>query len=50
MAIFHCEHRSTVLDQNICFNVILPEKAKTMIGMEANGEGTYKTLYLFHGL
>lgn len=40
MALFHCEHRSTVLDQNICFNVILPEKCTTDI----------PTVFLLHGL
>ena len=50
MAFFQMNYHSDALRIGVSVNVILPEKAKTMIGMEANGEGTYKTLYLFHGL
>jgi pimeloyl-ACP methyl ester carboxylesterase len=34
----------------VSVNVILPERATTMIGMDAKGESTFKTLYLLHGL
>ena len=50
MAFFQMNYHSDALGMGVSVNVILPEKAKTMIGMTANGGDTYKTLYLFHGL
>lgn len=50
MAFLQMNYHSDALKMGVSVNVILPEKAKTMIGMEANGAETYKTLYLFHGL
>ena len=50
MAFFEMKYHSDALKMGVSVNVVLPEKAKTMIGMNANGEGTYRTLYLLHGL
>ena len=50
MAFFQMQYHSDALMVQVSVNVILPERANTMIGMQANGEGTFKTLYLFHGL
>ena len=52
MAFFEMKYHSDALKIGVSVNVILPEKAKTLIGMTANGASapTYKTLYLFHGL
>ena len=50
MAFFEMHYHSDALGMGVTVNVILPEKAKTLIGMAANSEGEYKTLYLFHGL
>lgn len=50
MAFLQMNYHSDALKMGVSVNVILPERAKTMIGMEANGGETYKTLYLFHGL
>lgn len=50
MAFFEMKYHSDALGIGVSVNVILPEKAKTLIGMTAKGEGTYKTLYLYHGL
>ena len=50
MAFIQLQYHSDALMVQVTVNVILPEKASTMIGMEANGEGTFKTMYLFHGL
>ena len=43
-------YHSDALGMGVSVNVILPENAKTLIGMAANAAGEYKTLYLFHGL
>ncbi len=43
MAFFEMHYRSEVLKMEVAVNVLLPETAK-------NGEGSYKTLYLLHGL
>lgn len=49
MAFFEMHYYSKALQQQVCLNVLLPEVAKTR--PEAGvPEGTYKTLYLFHGL
>ena len=52
MAFFEMKYHSDALKIGVSVNVILPEKAKTLIGMTANGASatTYKTLYLLHGL
>ena len=50
MAFFEMHYHSDALKMGVTVNVILPEKAKTLIGMTAEGSSTYKTLYLFHGL
>lgn len=50
MAFFQMHYHSDALRMGVSLHVILPEKAKTMIGMQATGESTYKTLYLLHGL
>ena len=50
MAFFQMNYHSDVLGMGVSVNVILPESAKTMIGMRADGGQQYKTLYLLHGL
>ena len=50
MAFLELHVHSDILKRGITVNVILPERAKSMIGMDANGTGTYKTLHLLHGL
>lgn len=50
MAFLELHYHSDALKIGVSVNVILPEKAKTVIGMKADGGDTYKTLYLFHGL
>ena len=50
MAFFEMNYHSDALRMGVSVNVILPEKAKTVIGMSADGKDTYKTLYLLHGL
>ena len=50
MAFFQMNYHSDALGMGVSVNVILPETAKTLIGMKSEGEGTYKTLYLLHGL
>ena len=50
MAFLQLQFHSDALMVQVSVNVILPERASTMIGMQAKGESTYKTLYLLHGL
>ena len=50
MAFLQMNYHSDALKMGVSVNVILPEKAKTMIGMAANGGNAYRTLYLLHGL
>ena len=50
MAFCELRYHSDALGHAVCVNVILPENAKTVIGMATGAEGTYKTLYLLHGL
>ncbi len=50
MAFLQMNYHSDVLKVGVSVNVILPEKAKTLIGMNTNASATYKTLYLLHGL
>ena len=50
MAFFEMKYHSDALKIGVSVNVILPEKAKSLIGMEGKQGETYKTLYLLHGL
>ena len=50
MAFFEMKYHSDALKIGVSVNVILPEKAKTLIGMDGSQSKSYKTLYLFHGL
>lgn len=52
MAYLELHYHSDALKKAVTVNVILPERAKTLIGMETDGNSTacYKTLYLLHGL
>ena len=50
MAFLELHYHSDALRIGVTVYVILPEKAKTVIGIKADGGETYKTLYLFHGL
>ena len=52
MAFLELKYHSDALGMGVSVNVVLPEKAKTLIGMTADGAAspTYKTLYLLHGL
>ena len=50
MAFLQMNYHSDALKMGVSVNVILPEKAKTVIGISADGKDTYKTLYLLHGL
>lgn len=50
MAFFEMKYHSDALRQGVTVNVILPEKAKSMIGMSGKAAAQYKTLYLLHGL
>jgi len=50
MAFFEMKYHSDALKIGVSVNVILPEKAKTLIGMDGVQSATYKTLYLLHGL
>ena len=44
------KYHSDALRIGVSVNVILPEQAKTAIGIDSKAENTYKTLYLLHGL
>ena len=52
MAFIELHYHSDALKKAVAVNVILPERAKTLIGMdtEANDTTCYQTLYLLHGL
>ena len=50
MAFLQMNYHSDALKMGVSVNVILPESAKTVIGISAEGGGSYKTLYLLHGL
>lgn len=51
MALFQCRFFSEVLGLSTSMTVILPEPAKSQIGMSAKGaQGPYPTLYLLHGM
>ena len=50
MAFIELHYHSDALKTAVTVNVLLPEKAKTLIGMDGKESSTYKTLYLLHGL
>ncbi len=50
MAFLDMKYFSDTLRVGVSLNVILPEKAKNLIGMKTEAQNTYKTLYLLHGL
>ena len=50
MAFFQMNYHSDALRQGVSVNVIIPESAKTLIGMQTGSAGKYKTLFLLHGL
>ena len=50
MAFIELHYHSDSLKTAVSVNVLLPEKAKTLIGMDGKQEGKMKTLYLLHGL
>lgn len=50
MAFFEFHYHSDALKTAVTVNVLLPEKAKTLIGMDGTENTKYKTLYLLHGL
>ena len=50
MAFFEMHYHSDALRRGVTVNVIIPESAKTLIGMKTEASETYKTLYLLHGL
>ena len=50
MAFIELHYHSDVLMHGVTVNVVLPENAKTLIGMGGATSTEYKTLYLLHGL
>ena len=50
MAFIELHYHSDALKTAVTVNVLLPEKAKTLIGMDGTESPTFKTLYLLHGL
>ena len=50
MAFIELHYHSDALKTAVTVNVILPEKAKTLIGMDGVTQKEIKTLYLLHGL
>ena len=50
MAFIELHFHSDSLKTAVTVNVLLPEKAKTLIGMEGTEGNHFKTLYLLHGL
>lgn len=50
MAFLRVDFHSDVLGMAMGMDVILPQSAKTQIGMASSGGGGCKTLYLLHGL
>ncbi len=50
MAFFQMNYHSDALKMGVSVNVVLPENAKSLIGMGGSGVKEYKTLYLLHGL
>lgn len=50
MAFIELHYHSDTLKTAVTVNVLLPEKAKTLIGMDGVENKKFKTLYLLHGL
>ncbi len=50
MAFFEMHYHSDALRMGVSVNVIIPESAKTLIGMQTSDQERYKTLFLLHGL
>lgn len=50
MAFLQMNYHSDALGMGVSVNVILPESAKTAIGITSGCGETFKTLYLLHGL
>ena len=50
MAFLEMNFHSDALKMGVSVNVILPETAKTAIGIDSKTEQTYKTFFLLHGL
>lgn len=50
MAFIELHYHSDALKTAVTVNVLIPEKAKTLIGMDGKEAENYKTLYLLHGL
>lgn len=50
VAFFEMNFHSDTLKRGVSVNVIIPESAKTVIGLEGKAGESYKTLYLLHGL
>lgn len=50
MAFIELHYHSDALKTAVTVNVLLPEKAKTLIGMDGTEGESFKTLYLLHGL
>ena len=50
MAFIELHYHSDALKTSVTVNVLLPEKAKTLIGMSGTENTRFKTLYLLHGL
>ncbi len=51
MALIDLKYHSDALGLGVTVYVILPETAKTLIGMKSDGDAkNYKTVYLLHGL
>lgn len=50
MAFIELHYHSDTLKTAVSVNVLLPEKSKTLIGMDGKMDGSMKTLYLLHGL
>ena len=50
MAFCELRYHSDALGRAVSVNVILPENAKTLIGMNVGAAEKFKTLYLLHGL
>ena len=50
MAFFEMYFHSDTLKRGVSVNVIIPESAKTAIGIDSKTTDGYKTVYLLHGL
>lgn len=50
MAFFEMNFHSDTLKRGVSVNVVIPESAKTVIGLDGKNQDSYKTLFLLHGL